>query len=126
MKDVAPSTGLRRWFGHKPERWAQFRERYLAELDGNPAADDLRERAATRTVTLSTVRLTGSATKPWFLPSFCPILPNALLPKRRANPPVDAEQGPDPPSRTTQDRPDMQRWGCWARAAIGRPPGKAG
>jgi uncharacterized protein YeaO (DUF488 family) len=52
MKDVAPSTDLRRWFGHKPERWAQFRERYRAELKGNSALEDLRERAVTRTVTL--------------------------------------------------------------------------
>ena len=52
MKDVAPSTDLRRWFGHKPERWAQFKERYLLELKGNPAVNDLRERAASRTVTL--------------------------------------------------------------------------
>lgn len=52
MKDVAPSTDLRRWFGHKSERWAQFRERYRAELKGNSALEDLRERAVTRTVTL--------------------------------------------------------------------------
>jgi uncharacterized protein YeaO (DUF488 family) len=52
MKDVAPSTELRRWFAHKPERWAQFRERYLLELKGNAAVNDLRERSATRTVTL--------------------------------------------------------------------------
>jgi uncharacterized protein YeaO (DUF488 family) len=32
-KDVAPSTELRRWYGHDPERLAGFRERYLAELD---------------------------------------------------------------------------------------------
>jgi uncharacterized protein YeaO (DUF488 family) len=38
MKDVAPSTRLRQWFGHRAERWAQFRRRYRAELDANPAA----------------------------------------------------------------------------------------
>lgn len=32
LKDVAPSTSLRRWFGHRPERWAEFRQRYLKEL----------------------------------------------------------------------------------------------
>lgn len=52
MKDVAPSAELRRWFDHKPERWVQFRERYRAELKGNSAFEDLRERAGTRTVTL--------------------------------------------------------------------------
>ena len=38
LKDVAPSTALRRWFGHDPARWQQFRERYAAELDARPAA----------------------------------------------------------------------------------------
>ncbi len=38
MKDVAPSTALRKWFGHRVERWAEFRRRYRAELDSNPAA----------------------------------------------------------------------------------------
>jgi uncharacterized protein YeaO (DUF488 family) len=32
MKDVAPSTALRKWFGHDPERWPEFRCRYRAEL----------------------------------------------------------------------------------------------
>jgi uncharacterized protein YeaO (DUF488 family) len=35
-KDIAPSTALRRWYGHDPHRWAEFRRRYAAELDGNP------------------------------------------------------------------------------------------
>ncbi|CAB3716005.1 DUF488 domain-containing protein [Trinickia soli] len=38
LRDVAPSTALRRWFGHDPERWEEFRERYHAELDANPQA----------------------------------------------------------------------------------------
>jgi uncharacterized protein YeaO (DUF488 family) len=39
LKDVAPSTQLRRWYGHRPERFSEFRRRYLAELaDGQPAA----------------------------------------------------------------------------------------
>lgn len=41
-KDVAPSTRLRKWFGHKPERWTEFQRRYRAELKGNPALDDLK------------------------------------------------------------------------------------
>jgi uncharacterized protein YeaO (DUF488 family) len=36
LKDVAPSTELRRWFGHDPARWDEFRRRYAAELDGKP------------------------------------------------------------------------------------------
>ncbi|GAB3413776.1 DUF488 domain-containing protein [Flindersiella endophytica] len=37
LKDVAPSTELRQWFGHEPELFAQFRERYRRELAANPA-----------------------------------------------------------------------------------------
>jgi uncharacterized protein YeaO (DUF488 family) len=32
MKEIAPSNALRKWFGHKPERWAEFQKRYRAEL----------------------------------------------------------------------------------------------
>jgi uncharacterized protein YeaO (DUF488 family) len=32
MKEVAPSTELRRWFGHDPEKWEEFRHRYQKEL----------------------------------------------------------------------------------------------
>ena len=32
MKDIAPSSELRRWFGHRAERWPEFRHRYIAEL----------------------------------------------------------------------------------------------
>ncbi|MEN6441598.1 MAG: DUF488 domain-containing protein [Syntrophobacter sp.] len=38
LKDVAPSSALRRWFGHDPAKWAEFQNRYLAELDGEPDA----------------------------------------------------------------------------------------
>lgn len=38
LKDLAPSTALRQWFGHRPERWAEFRKRYWAELDRSPEA----------------------------------------------------------------------------------------
>ena len=38
LKDVAPSTELRRWFGHDPERWEEFGRRYRAELDSRPDA----------------------------------------------------------------------------------------
>lgn len=33
LKELAPSTALRQWFGHRPERWNEFRKRYWAELD---------------------------------------------------------------------------------------------
>ena len=38
LKDAAPSAALRRWFGHDPAKWAEFRERYFDELDANPDA----------------------------------------------------------------------------------------
>lgn len=38
MKDVAPSPELRKWFGHAPERWDTFRQRYEAELAENRQA----------------------------------------------------------------------------------------
>ena len=41
IKDVAPSTELRKWFGHDPERWNEFRKRYVAEIRDQP--DELAE-----------------------------------------------------------------------------------
>ena len=38
LKDIAPSTQLRSWFGHQPAKWAEFRRRYFVELDANPEA----------------------------------------------------------------------------------------
>ena len=40
-KDIAPSSALRKWFGHKPERWAEFERKYRAELREGAAADAL-------------------------------------------------------------------------------------
>lgn len=37
-KDAAPSTALRRWFGHDPKKWREFRRRYFNELRGRPKA----------------------------------------------------------------------------------------
>ena len=52
LKEVAPSTELRKWFGHKPERWAEFRARYRRELKDNPAVQALRQIMAEGPVTL--------------------------------------------------------------------------
>jgi uncharacterized protein YeaO (DUF488 family) len=38
LKDIAPSADLRKWFGHDPERWTEFRRRYRAELKANKDA----------------------------------------------------------------------------------------
>ena len=35
IKEVAPSTELRKWFGHDPDRWEEFGRRYAAELHAN-------------------------------------------------------------------------------------------
>lgn len=42
LKEIAPSTELRKWFGHDPERWDEFPRRYRDELKENPALDELR------------------------------------------------------------------------------------
>lgn len=39
LREVAPSTDLRRWFAHDPARWAQFKRRYSAELEAPAALD---------------------------------------------------------------------------------------
>ena len=53
MKDIAPSTELRQWFGHEPSRWAEFQRRYKAELRGHAAElERLRGIAAKGALTL--------------------------------------------------------------------------
>ena len=36
LKEVAPSTELRQWFGHEPEKWPEFQKRYRAEMKKQP------------------------------------------------------------------------------------------
>jgi uncharacterized protein YeaO (DUF488 family) len=38
LKEIAPSDELRKWYGHDPARWAEFRRRYFRELEGKGAA----------------------------------------------------------------------------------------
>lgn len=53
LKEIAPSPALRKWFGHDPERWSEFRRRYRAELKANDAAvRNLREVLGREPVTL--------------------------------------------------------------------------
>jgi DNA-3-methyladenine glycosylase len=53
LKEAGPSTQLRTWFGHVPERFEQFARRYRHELDGSEATMQLREIVAEHdTVTL--------------------------------------------------------------------------
>lgn len=41
LKGLAPSSELRKWFGHDPEKWSEFRQRYLDELKNSTAAEDM-------------------------------------------------------------------------------------
>jgi uncharacterized protein YeaO (DUF488 family) len=55
LKEIAPSSELRTWFGHEPEKFAEFRRRYEAELTsetGQAALAKLRDLAKQRQVTL--------------------------------------------------------------------------
>ena len=35
-KEIAPSNELRKWYGHEPEKWEEFKKKYFAELDAIP------------------------------------------------------------------------------------------
>jgi uncharacterized protein YeaO (DUF488 family) len=49
-KDASPSNELRRWYGHDPDKWAEFKRRYAAELEERPEAlEPVLERVRART-----------------------------------------------------------------------------
>jgi len=53
LKDVAPSTELRRWFGHDPKKWDEFRQRYQEELkQKDEPINVLKRKAKEGTITL--------------------------------------------------------------------------
>ena len=53
LREVAPSTPLRKWFGHDPALWGEFRRRYLAELDQNMGpVEEILSEAKKKEVTL--------------------------------------------------------------------------
>ncbi len=56
LKDIAPSSELRKWFCHKPELFAEFREKYFLELNSDSikiaAVEKVQERAKNQPVTL--------------------------------------------------------------------------
>src|SRR5215210_7673754 len=55
LKEIAPSTELRKWFGHDPDRWEEFKERYRAELveaGKMGVLRDIAERAREENITL--------------------------------------------------------------------------
>lgn len=52
LKEIAPSTELRKWFDHDPQKWEEFQKRYRTELEANTEAvqqlrDELKKGAAT-------------------------------------------------------------------------------
>jgi len=51
-KELAPSAELRRWFGHVPQRFPEFKERYEAEVRGKEALAKLQKLAESQVVTL--------------------------------------------------------------------------
>jgi uncharacterized protein YeaO (DUF488 family) len=53
MPEIAPSADLRNWFGHDPQRWNDFRQRYRAELAPKPSLiSSVRDRSLDRRITL--------------------------------------------------------------------------
>ncbi len=51
-KELAPSNELRQWYGHDPDKWAEFKARYFAELNAQPAlVEELRKHVRKGTVT---------------------------------------------------------------------------
>lgn len=53
LKDIAPSTALRKWFAHDPQKWSEFKKRYFKELSKNPeTVKQLRSLVRRGTVTL--------------------------------------------------------------------------
>lgn len=53
LKDIGPSTELRKWFNHDPAKWVEFRKRYHRELKAHPdLLQLLREKSAAGSVTL--------------------------------------------------------------------------
>jgi uncharacterized protein YeaO (DUF488 family) len=51
-KELAPSTELRHWFNHQPEKYPEFVARYARELEGNPALERMKGLASSGLVTL--------------------------------------------------------------------------
>lgn len=53
LKGIAPSDELRKWFGHDPSKWEEFKKRYFAELNERAeSVEELREKAGNGRLTL--------------------------------------------------------------------------
>jgi len=53
LREIAPSTALRKWFKHDPDKWKEFKKKYSAELDDHrEQVEKLVREARKRTITL--------------------------------------------------------------------------
>ena len=53
LREIAPSTALRKWFNHDPDKWKEFKKKYSAELDDHrEQVEKLAREARKRTITL--------------------------------------------------------------------------
>lgn len=59
-KEIAPLTELRKWFNHDPEKFDEFKQRYLAEINENPAIADFLKLLEETLVTKDVVLLYGA------------------------------------------------------------------
>lgn len=68
MKEIAPSTAPRKWFGHAPERWPEFRRRYRSEIQQHAEQfDRLRTLAQHGRITPCSQRMMKHTMMPWVL-----------------------------------------------------------
>ena len=60
LKEVGPTNDLRKWFGHDPAKYAEFKTRYLKELADNPAYVQLRQLVKEKLATQNVILLYGA------------------------------------------------------------------
>jgi len=60
VKEIGPSTELRKWFNHEPAKYPEFKARYLAELKTNPITVDFIKRVAEHLKTTNVILLYGA------------------------------------------------------------------
>ncbi len=91
IKGVAPSTQLRKWFGHRPERWREFRRRYKDELRTNadawsPILDVSKRGTVTLLYSAHDVEHNGAVVLREYLMERSRALPKAKRAKARSSP----------------------------------------
>jgi uncharacterized protein YeaO (DUF488 family) len=89
LRDIAPSNDLRRWYGHVPARFAEFTDRYRAELAGGrhaDALDRLRTLAQAGPLTILTATEMSSMSIRPYSPACSPMAPTRPLPMPASSP----------------------------------------